>query len=56
VDTVGASSFPVSFSSTSAITSFASRCSGPRDFPRFDVGSLFLAELLSFFKVDLLFL
>jgi hypothetical protein len=45
---------PLNFLSTSAITSFTSRCTGPRPFARFDVGSLFFAELLSFFKVDLL--
>jgi hypothetical protein len=37
-------------------TSFASRCTGARDFARFTVGSLFWAELLSFFTVDLLIL
>jgi hypothetical protein len=46
---------PVNFSSTSAITSFASRCTGPRDFARFVVGSLCRQDLLCFFKVDLLF-
>jgi hypothetical protein len=38
----------------SASTSFVSRCTGPRDFARFVVGSLFFRELLCFFKVDLL--
>jgi hypothetical protein len=33
-----------------------SRCIGPRDFVRFEVGSLFIAELLCFFTVDLLFM
>jgi hypothetical protein len=41
------------FPTNSASTSFASVCTGPRDFARFDVGSLFFAELLCF-KVDLL--
>ena len=49
---VGASSFPVSFPSTSAITSFASRCTGPRDFARFELASLCRQDLLCFFKVD----
>jgi hypothetical protein len=39
---------------SSASTSFVSRCTGPRDFARFVVGSLFFPELLCFFKVDLL--
>jgi hypothetical protein len=46
------SSFSLSFPTSSASTSFVSRCTGPRDFARFDVGSLFFAELLCFFKVD----
>jgi hypothetical protein len=49
------SSFPVNFPSTSASTSFASRCTGPRAFVRFKVGSLRCEDLLCFFKVDLLF-
>ena len=48
------SSFSFSFPTSSASTSFVSRCTGPRDFVRFDVGSLFFPELLCFFKVDLL--
>ena len=40
--------------SSSASTSFVSLCTGPRDFARFVVGSLFVPELLCFFKVDLL--
>ena len=55
VDTAGASSFPVNFPRTSASTSFASRCTGPRAFVRFKVGSLRCKDLLCFFKVDLLF-
>jgi len=47
---------PVNFPSTSAITSFASRCTGPRDFVRFKVASLRWQDLLCFFKVDLLIL
>jgi hypothetical protein len=35
-------------------SSFVSRCTGPRDFVNFDVGSFFTPELLCFFKVDLL--
>ena len=46
--------FLLSFPTNSASTSFISRCTGPRAFARFDVGSLFLGELLCFFKVDLL--
>src|SRR5580704_2004854 len=48
------STFSCSFATSSASTSFVSRCTGPRDFVRFDVGSLFFPELLCFFKVDLL--
>ena len=48
------SSFSCSFPTSSASTSFVSRCTGPRDFVRFVVGSLFFPELLCFFKVDLL--
>ena len=48
------SSFSFSFPTSSASTSFVSRCTGPRDFARFDVSSLFFRELLCFFKVDLL--
>src|ERR1700675_3859971 len=48
------SSFSFSFPTSSASTSFVSRCTGPRDFARFVVGSLFSPELLCFFKVDLL--
>jgi hypothetical protein len=48
------SSFSFSFPTSSASTSFVSRCTGPRDFARFVVGSLFFPELLCFFKVDLL--
>src|SRR5713101_145249 len=40
---------PVNLSSTSAITSFASRCTGPRDFARFVVGSFCRQDLLCFF-------
>ncbi len=54
VDTAGPSSFPVNFPRTSASTSFASRCTGPRAFVRFKVGSLRCEDLLCFFKVDLL--
>jgi hypothetical protein len=50
VDTAGTPSFPVSFSSTSAITSFASRCIGPRDFVRFKLAPLRWEDLLCFFK------
>src|SRR5437773_10910813 len=53
--TAGASSFPVNFPSTSASTSFASRCTGPRAFVRSNLGSLRCEDLLCFFKVDLLF-
>jgi hypothetical protein len=35
-------SFSFSFPTSSASTSFVSRCTGPRDFARFDVGSLFI--------------
>src|SRR5712692_11986145 len=48
------SSLSFSFPTSSASTSFVSRCTGPRDFARFDVSSLFFPELLCFFKVDLL--
>jgi hypothetical protein len=48
------SSFFFSFPTSSASTSFVSRCTGPRDFARFDIGSLFFRELLCFLKVDLL--
>jgi len=46
--------FFFSFPTSSASTSFVSRCTAPRDFLRFEVGSLFFPELLCFFKVDLL--
>ncbi len=49
-------SFPVNFPRTSASTSFASRCTGPRAFVHFKVGSLRCEDLLCFFKVDLLFM
>lgn len=48
------SSFPLSFPTSSASTSFVSCGTGHRDFARFDVGSLFFRELVCFFKVDLL--
>jgi len=38
---------------SSASTSFVSRCTGTLDFARFDDRSLFFADLLCFFKVDL---
>jgi hypothetical protein len=50
----GYSFFSFSLTTSSASTSFVSRRTGPGDFVRFDVGSLFFPELLSFFKVDLL--
>src|ERR1700674_4413571 len=46
--------FPSVFPTSSASTSFVSRCTGPRDFVGFDCCSLFFPELLCFFKVDLL--
>jgi hypothetical protein len=55
VDTAGASGFPVNFAGTSASTSFASRCTEPRAFVRFKLGSLRCEDLLCFFKVDLVF-
>ena len=55
VATAGAFSFPVNFPRTSASTSFASRCTGPRAFVRFKVVSLRCEDLLCCFKVDLLF-
>jgi hypothetical protein len=48
------SSFSFSLATSSASTSFVSRRTGPRDFVRFDVDSLFFPELLCFFMVDLL--
>jgi hypothetical protein len=38
---------------SSASTSFVSRCIVTLDFARFDDGALFFADLLCFFKVDL---
>ena len=46
--------FEPSFPTNSASTSFVSRCTKFRLFARFGVGSLFFAELVCFFKVDLL--
>jgi Transposase DDE domain group 1 len=48
------SSFSVSFPTRSASTCLYPAAPGPRDFARFDVGSLFLAELLCFFLLNLL--
>jgi len=43
-----------SFPNNSAITSLVSRCTETRDLGCFQHGSLFVDELLFFFKVDLL--
>jgi len=48
------SNFSLSLPTSSASTSFVSRCTGTGDFARLDVGSLLFAELVCFFKVDLL--
>ena len=44
------SSFPLSFSTNSANTSFVSRCTGRCNLARFDLCSFFVGDLLFFFK------
>ena len=54
-DVAFSSSFPLSFSTSSASTSLGSRWTGRRAFAiRFAVCSFFTGDLVFFFKVDLL--